>query len=113
MIDHSRPASGGEHHISHPIEMDFIAEGRKQVLHGAKVGVASAFAGGLVQGPGCQPSCGCFGGISNLAHVRADACMLTQVGSPSTIAELGVTEGSLRVHSARLISCSCNICMYK
>ena len=35
----SRPASGSEHHLSHFWEMRFQMEGRKQILHGIKVGV--------------------------------------------------------------------------
>jgi glycerol-1-phosphate dehydrogenase [NAD(P)+] len=38
----SHPASGAEHHISHYWEMHFLRTGRRQVLHGAKVGVACA-----------------------------------------------------------------------
>ncbi|QGQ95264.1 sn-glycerol-1-phosphate dehydrogenase [Paenibacillus psychroresistens] len=41
MVGNSRPASGGEHHLSHYWEMRFIQEERKALLHGAKVGVAS------------------------------------------------------------------------
>jgi glycerol-1-phosphate dehydrogenase [NAD(P)+] len=40
LIGNSRPASGGEHHLSHYWEMRFIQEERKALLHGAKVGVA-------------------------------------------------------------------------
>lgn len=36
----TRPASGAEHHISHMWEMMLLREGRRSVLHGAKVGVA-------------------------------------------------------------------------
>ncbi|QDP39108.1 sn-glycerol-1-phosphate dehydrogenase [Radiobacillus deserti] len=42
LLDYSRPASGGEHHLSHYWEMDFLKKGKKQILHGAKVGVATA-----------------------------------------------------------------------
>ncbi|WP_240941922.1 sn-glycerol-1-phosphate dehydrogenase [Paenibacillus sp. HB172176] len=38
----SHPASGGEHHLSHYWEMDDIRCGRRQHLHGAKVGAACA-----------------------------------------------------------------------
>jgi len=38
----SHPASGAEHHLSHYWEMAFLRAGRRQVLHGAKVGVACA-----------------------------------------------------------------------
>ena len=37
----SRPASGAEHHLSHFWEMRFLMEGRKQIFHGTKVGVAT------------------------------------------------------------------------
>lgn len=38
----SHPASGGEHHLSHYWEMDFLQKKRAQVLHGAKVAVTTA-----------------------------------------------------------------------
>lgn len=38
---HSRPASGAEHHLSHYWEMDFLKHGKRQILHGAKVGVST------------------------------------------------------------------------
>ncbi|QKS72828.1 sn-glycerol-1-phosphate dehydrogenase [Paenalkalicoccus suaedae] len=36
----SHPASGGEHHLSHYWEMHYLEKNKKQLLHGAKVGVA-------------------------------------------------------------------------
>jgi glycerol-1-phosphate dehydrogenase [NAD(P)+] len=36
----SRPASGAEHHASHYWEMKLLLEGRRAILHGAKVGFA-------------------------------------------------------------------------
>jgi glycerol-1-phosphate dehydrogenase [NAD(P)+] len=41
MLGHSRPASGAEHHLSHFWEMDGLRKGKRQLLHGAKVGVAT------------------------------------------------------------------------
>ncbi|MBM7603847.1 glycerol-1-phosphate dehydrogenase [NAD(P)+] [Metabacillus crassostreae] len=41
LVGYSSPASGGEHHLSHFWEMDFIKEKKPQVLHGAKVGVST------------------------------------------------------------------------
>lgn len=38
----SHPASGGEHHLSHYWEMEFIRQKWPAVLHGAKVGVSTA-----------------------------------------------------------------------
>lgn len=43
----SRPASGAEHHLSHYWEMKLLQEGRPAILHGAKVGVATALVAGL------------------------------------------------------------------
>ncbi len=37
----SRPASGSEHHLSHYWEMVFLFDGKKPVLHGTKVGIAT------------------------------------------------------------------------
>ncbi|MFT0802146.1 sn-glycerol-1-phosphate dehydrogenase [Bacillus swezeyi] len=41
VLDHSRPASGGEHHLSHYLEMKALENQKRQVLHGAKVGCAA------------------------------------------------------------------------
>jgi glycerol-1-phosphate dehydrogenase [NAD(P)+] len=41
LVGHSRPASGGEHHLSHYWEMQFLQQRRRALLHGAKVGVAA------------------------------------------------------------------------
>ncbi|MFC4598331.1 sn-glycerol-1-phosphate dehydrogenase [Cohnella hongkongensis] len=43
----SHPASGAEHHLSHYWEMELLRRGRKQVLHGAKVGIACAIVSDL------------------------------------------------------------------
>lgn len=42
VLDFSRPASGSEHHLSHYWEMDLLEKDKKQLLHGAKVGVATS-----------------------------------------------------------------------
>ncbi|MEB4780495.1 sn-glycerol-1-phosphate dehydrogenase [Paenibacillus jamilae] len=95
MIDHSRPASGGEHHISHRIEMDFIAEGRKQVLHGAKVGVASALLSDMYRELAANQDVEAFKVYRTLPTSEQMRAWLAQVGGPSTIAELGVTQEQL------------------
>ncbi len=43
----SRPASGAEHHYSHYWEMMLLQQGRPAILHGAKVGVATALVADL------------------------------------------------------------------
>ena len=40
-IGNSRPASGGEHQMSHYWEMQFLFDGRPALLHGTKVGIAT------------------------------------------------------------------------
>lgn len=49
LLGNSRPASGAEHHLSHFWEMRFLQEGRKALLHGAKVGAATVAISGLYQ----------------------------------------------------------------
>jgi glycerol-1-phosphate dehydrogenase [NAD(P)+] len=46
----SHPASGGEHHLSHYWEMDFLKQKRPAVLHGAKVGVSTVLLAGVYKG---------------------------------------------------------------
>lgn len=43
-VGNSRPASGCEHHMSHYWEMKFLMDGKKAILHGTKVGVATVAA---------------------------------------------------------------------
>ena len=40
-VGNSRPASGSEHHLSHFWEMRFLLEGKRPILHGTKVGIAT------------------------------------------------------------------------
>lgn len=40
-VGNSRPASGSEHHLSHFWEMMFLLKGKKAILHGTKVGIAT------------------------------------------------------------------------
>lgn len=49
LLNFSRSASGGEHHLSHYWEMDLLKRNAPQVLHGAKVGVATAIITELYQ----------------------------------------------------------------
>lgn len=43
-VQSSRPASGLEHRLSHFWEMRFLLEGKKSLLHGTKVGIATVLA---------------------------------------------------------------------
>lgn len=40
-VGNSRPASGSEHHLAHYLEMMFLFEGKKAILHGTKVGIST------------------------------------------------------------------------
>ncbi|NUK30229.1 sn-glycerol-1-phosphate dehydrogenase [Parageobacillus sp. VR-IP] len=42
IMGQSYPASGGEHHLSHYWEMEFLRKKKPQVLHGTKVGVSTS-----------------------------------------------------------------------
>uniref|UniRef100_A0AAE9PS48 Uncharacterized protein n=2 Tax=Paenibacillus polymyxa TaxID=1406 RepID=A0AAE9PS48_PAEPO len=75
--------------------MDFIAEGRKQVLHGAKVGVASALLSDLYRDLAASQDIEAFKVYRELPTSEQMRAWLAQVGGPSTIAELGVTEEQL------------------
>jgi glycerol-1-phosphate dehydrogenase [NAD(P)+] len=52
----SRPASGGEHHLSHFWEMSYLTEGRPALLHGAKVGAACVLMAELYDRIGAIPA---------------------------------------------------------
>ncbi|WP_338708327.1 sn-glycerol-1-phosphate dehydrogenase [Paenibacillus amylolyticus] len=91
IIDHSRPASGGEHHLSHILEMDLMQAGERPVLHGAKVGVACALLTvkykELAQTSG-EPVFGIYDQLPEASQLIA---WLEQVGGPVTTEQLGVT----------------------
>ena len=100
LVDHSRPASGGEHHLSHLWEMALLRAGRRQILHGAKVGVASVIVAGLYRrlaelagqpaddGSVHSPHLALFAGLPRPEELAA---LLAKVGGPSSIGELGIT----------------------
>ncbi|MFB5678182.1 sn-glycerol-1-phosphate dehydrogenase [Paenibacillus terreus] len=105
IIDHSRPASGGEHHISHRIEMEFIKEGRKQILHGAKVGVASALLADIYRNLAERENLEAFRIYRGLPSTEQMRSWLRQVGGPATIDELGVSAEQLdrALHTAHTL----------
>lgn len=106
----SHPASGAEHHLSHFWEMEYIAQGKKQLLHGAKVGVACVQISKLYHRLAKEQ----FGVQANVrASVAAhwqqlvkeieqipDEAALTDLlstaGGPVTVEQLGVSEDLLR-----------------
>ncbi|WP_325176776.1 sn-glycerol-1-phosphate dehydrogenase [Paenibacillus alkalitolerans] len=94
----SHPASGAEHHLSHYWEMDFIRTGKRQLLHGAKVGVACTVVAalyrriadeGLIEWNGAGRD-----EVGSLLREIPDEAMLKEllakVRGPSTLEELGI-----------------------
>ncbi|MBD0382275.1 sn-glycerol-1-phosphate dehydrogenase [Paenibacillus sedimenti] len=103
LFGQSHPASGAEHHLSHYWEMTYIREGRRQLLHGAKVGVACIEICKLYRTIGEQ-GVSPWGALPHIAeHWEAIAPWLEalpneqqlievmrQIGGPATIQELGI-----------------------
>jgi len=96
-IDHSRPASGGEHHISHIWEMQSIRLGIKQQLHGAKVGVATVLLSKLYKRlAGLKTEHGIFSVYEHLPDSQELADLLGKLGAPVTPGQLGITAERVR-----------------
>jgi Glycerol dehydrogenase and related enzymes len=101
LLGQSHPASGAEHHLSHYWEMEFLRTGRKQILHGAKVGVACGVIAGLYKElaeKGPLPSLpeekqgAIREELARIPSVETIKGWLRQVGGPSETSELGVSE---------------------
>lgn len=101
LFGQSHPASGAEHHLSHYWETTFLRTGKRQILHGAKVGVACAEVSGLYHRLADENRLPvedeadkavireAIEGIPGPAQIRD---WLAKVGGPSTLEELGVNE---------------------
>jgi glycerol-1-phosphate dehydrogenase [NAD(P)+] len=100
LFGQSHSASGAEHHLSHFWEMEYIRLGKRQLLHGAKVGVACAEISKLYHRLAAGESGLAFTAnpervreaIAALPDERMIRGWLRQVGGPSTTEELGVDE---------------------
>ncbi|MCM3783156.1 sn-glycerol-1-phosphate dehydrogenase [Neobacillus mesonae] len=95
IIDHSRPASGGEHHISHRLEMEFLEQGKPAILHGAKVGVASALLTNIYRDLYKSGQEAAFEAYKDLPEQKQMQDWLSRTGGAATIQELGVTDTQL------------------
>lgn len=103
LFGQSHSASGAEHHLSHYWEMEYIRTGRRQLLHGAKVGVACAQISALyhelantlvikdkpVWGQVCKK-------IAQLSTPERLRELLHTVHGPTSVEELGLNEDLLQ-----------------
>ncbi|GGH85907.1 glycerol-1-phosphate dehydrogenase [NAD(P)+] [Pullulanibacillus pueri] len=111
VLDHSRPASGAEHHLSHFWEMALLKNHERQRLHGAKVGVATGIIIHLykeklqkvrhehlrsVSSPYAEQLYKHWSKIACLIEELPDPeeiqALLKIIGGPTTPEELGLTE---------------------
>lgn len=112
----SHPASGAEHHLSHYWEMEFLQKGKRQLLHGAKVGVACIEMSHFYHELASSDHQNDDFSIVNWEEIRkriatiptADELktLLSIVGGPTSIEELGVNtdlleRSMLRAHEVR------------
>ncbi|OOC58956.1 sn-glycerol-1-phosphate dehydrogenase [Paenibacillus ihbetae] len=104
LFGQSHPASGSEHHLSHYWEMEFIRLGKKQLLHGAKVGAACIEISRLylaIKEEGLEIRAERFGKTGSNAEQEADRIrhrvsehwgdirlLLEQIPSPAELSEL-------------------------
>ncbi|MFC4322465.1 sn-glycerol-1-phosphate dehydrogenase [Litchfieldia salsa] len=104
LMGQSHPASGGEHHLSHYWEMEFLKAEVPQILHGAKVGVTcqlisetykGRFKEGLQNGaysdldPFKEELIELINSIPEPAHIKK---MIEDIGGDATPESLGVSQ---------------------
>ncbi len=95
----SHPASGAEHHLSHYWEMELLRLGRKQVLHGAKVGIACAIVSDLYRKLAEEETAlfpeehraALKEAISRIPNGEEIRSLLKQAGGPTAPEELGIS----------------------
>lgn len=104
LFGQSHPASGGEHHLSHYWEMNFIKKGRPQVLHGAKVAVATALIARTYKAN--KEKLAEQASVETIPDANEIVRLLEKVGAPVQPSDLGIeqelVEASLReAHTLR------------
>jgi len=105
LFGQSHPASGAEHHLSHYWEMAFHRSGRRQLLHGSKVGVACGLIADLYHNLGRErPDLASL--LAGLPTGEAVRGLLSAAGAPVTPKELGIDEdlvqrGLAEAHTVR------------
>lgn len=96
----SHPASGAEHHLSHYWEMELLRTGRRQILHGAKVGIACAVISDLYNKLASEEAslfpeehrAAILAEIQAIPSGKALRELLTKVGGPTYPEALGIDQ---------------------
>jgi len=97
----SRPASGGEHHTSHYLEMEFVRRGERVPLHGLKVALGTMVCIRLyntvlerqLRFKGCEMI---YEEIKKLPKVEEIRNILKKLNAPYRYRDIGVNEALLR-----------------
>ena len=97
----SRPASGGEHHTSHYLEMDFVRRGERVPLHGLKVALGTMVCIRLyniilqrqIKFNGCDAV---YEEIKKLPRVEEIRDILKKLNAPYRYRDIGVDEALLK-----------------
>lgn len=96
----SRPASGSEHHMSHFLEMDFVARGEKIPMHGIKVAIGTLISIEIynylkrenVRFHGCDTI---YKLVETLPSAEKIEKMLLKIGCPTRFSQIGVREETM------------------
>lgn len=93
----SRPASGSEHHISHYLEMWFVAQGKKVPLHGIKVGLGTLVSLEIYNyikesNVEIEKKEEVYKIIDALPKIETIKKMLFEMGAPIRFSELGISK---------------------
>ena len=97
---HSRVASGAEHHMSHFLEMDFIAREKRIPLHGVKVGLGTMVSLYLYHTLKSRPAFeGCelvYQEAEKLPGYEYVEKLLASLNCPTRFSQIGITRDTMR-----------------
>lgn len=102
----SRPASGAEHHISHYLEMWFVAQKKRVPLHGIKVGLGTLVSAYLYEalerdGVTFKGDVQTYLAAKSIPSVQNLRATLEKLGAPVRFSALGISRELFRETIAR------------